>query len=139
MAMSRNRAARSGTHPREARIPESESPTAEVLGPDLDQGIDEEISADHNKHTSDEDADERNLDDDPEDRRPRRARETGRRQIKKTTEGSSRQQQPKVIDKAAGEEVKDWTKFDIGRSIRILRTGTEAQITRELRKLPLRW
>ena len=44
-----------------------------------------------------------------------------------------------MIDKAVGEDVKDWTKFDIGRSIRILRIGTEAQITGGIRGLHLRW
>ena len=44
MAMSRNRAARSGMHPREARIPESESSTADLPGPDINQGIEEELS-----------------------------------------------------------------------------------------------
>ena len=139
MAMTRNRAARSGTHPREARIPESESPTADLPGPDLNEGIEEEIEAQKEepinvKRTSDE----HNHDDDPEGELPQRPREA-RRKVKRTTEESSRQQQPKIVEKAVGEEVKDWTKFDIGRSIRILRIGTEAQITRELRKLHLRW
>ena len=139
MAMTRNRAARSGTYPREARITESESPTADLPGPDLNEGIEDESRAADSKQISERDTDERNLDDDPEESRPKRTREIGRRNRKQITEGSSRQQQSKVIDKAAGEEVKDWTKFDIGCSIRILRIGTEAQITRELRKLHLRW
>ena len=138
MAMTRNRAARSGTHPREARITESESPTADLPGPDLNEGIEDEISAADSKQISDRGTDERDLDDDPEESRPRRARETGRR--KQITEGSSRQQQPHVIDKAAGEYV-----YKIGPSSTldvpsfILIIGTEAQITRELRKLHLRW
>ena len=138
MAMTRNRAARSGTHPREARITESESPSADLPGPDLNEGIEEDSSAEDSKQTTEKDTDEHDLDHDPESRL-QRTRETSRRNHKQTNEGSSRQQQPKVIDKGAGEEVKDWTKFDIGRSIRILRIGIEAQITRGFRLLHLRW
>ena len=134
MAMSRNRAARSCTHPREARIPESESPTADRPGPELNEGIEKEISVTENKQITDE----RDPDDDLEEDQPKRPREA-RRRNKQITEGSSRPQQPQVVEKAVGEEVKDWTKFDTGRSIRILRIGTEAQMTRELRKLHLRW
>ena len=80
--------------------------------------------------------DDPNLDDENQDQ-PQRSRAT-RRRNRQTTESSARPQQPRVVEKAVGEEVKDWTKFDIGRSIRILRIGIEAQITRQLRKLHLR-
>ena len=43
-----------------------------------------------------------------------------------------------VVDKAVGDDDKDWTTFDIGRSICVSRIGTEAQVTQELRKLHLR-
>ena len=140
MAMARNRAARSGTHPRQARITESDSSTANLPGPDLNEGIDQELSDTAAKDdTPKQNANERELDDESlADGQPPRPRKAPRRN-KQSTEGSTRQQQPKVVEKAVGEEDKDWTKFDIGRSIRILRIGTEAQITRELRKLHLRW
>ena len=75
--MTRNRAARGGTHPREVRITESESPTADLPGPDSNEGVEEEIGATDSKQISGRDTDERNLDDDPEESRPKRARETG--------------------------------------------------------------
>ena len=40
---------------------------------------------------------------------------------------------------AAGETIKDWTKFDDSRSLRILRLGTIEHVDREVRKLDLRW
>ena len=43
-----------------------------------------------------------------------------------------RQQQPNIVDKAVGDDVKDWTKSDVGRSVRILRIGTEAQLMWEI-------
>ena len=85
MAVQRNRAARSGTYPREARIPESENPTADLPGPDLNEGVEKEISVDENKETTDG----RNPDDYPEDDQPKRPRED-RRRNKQTTEGLSR-------------------------------------------------
>ena len=45
----------------------------------------------------------------------------------------------RVLDRAVGEATEDWTAFDINQSMRMLRTGTDAQITRELRKLHIRW
>ena len=50
-----------------------------------------------------------------------------------------RQVQPRLIDRAVGDAHEDWTSFDVNRSMRMLRTGSEAQISRELRKLHLRW
>ena len=44
-----------------------------------------------------------------------------------------------MVDRAVGENPVDWTSFDVGRSLRMLRVGNSAQITRELRKLHLRW
>ena len=73
--MTRNRAARSGTHPREARIPESESPTADLPGPDLNEGIEKEISATEIEQITDE----RDPDDDLEEDQPKRPREARRR------------------------------------------------------------
>ena len=48
------------------------------------------------------------------------------------------QHQPRVMDSAAGENIKDWTIFDISRSLRILRVGTIEHVEREVRKLHLR-
>ena len=50
-----------------------------------------------------------------------------------------RELQPRVVERAAGEAIPDWSSFDISRSLRTLRTGTSAQVERELRKLHLRW
>ena len=44
-----------------------------------------------------------------------------------------------MVDQAVGENPTDWTSFDVSKSLRMLRTGSEAQITREVRKLHLRW
>ena len=44
-----------------------------------------------------------------------------------------------VVDRPVGENPDDWTAFDISKSMRMLRTGDEAQVKRELRKLHLRW
>ena len=49
-----------------------------------------------------------------------------------------RQHQPLIMDSAAGESVKDWTKSDISLSLRILKGGTIEQIDRDLTKLDLR-
>ena len=50
-----------------------------------------------------------------------------------------RQVQPRLLDRAVGDVHEDWTSLDVNRSMRMLRTGSEAQIRRELRKLHLRW
>ena len=47
--------------------------------------------------------------------------------------------QPHPVDRATGEAEADWTRFDVNRSLRTLRTGDEGAIRRELRKLHLRW
>ena len=47
--------------------------------------------------------------------------------------------QPRLVDRATGEAPEDWTSFDVTQSLRMLRTGTDAQIREELRKLHLRW
>ena len=47
--------------------------------------------------------------------------------------------QPQVVDRAVGDNPEDWTAFDVTQSLRMLRTGTDAQIRREIRKLHLRW
>ena len=50
-----------------------------------------------------------------------------------------RREQPHVRDRVVGVAANDWTSFDVNRSMRILRTGTPAQICQELLKLHLRW
>ena len=47
--------------------------------------------------------------------------------------------QPRAVERAAGEAVEEWTSFDVGRSLRMLRVGRPAQMRNELRKLHLRW
>ena len=75
MSMQRNRAARSGMHPREARIPESASASADVPGPDLNEGIDEEIR-DINRDTDAKEDDNANeLVDEIQDDQPLRPRD----------------------------------------------------------------
>ena len=124
-------------HPREARIQESSSSSADLAGPNLNEGLEE-------------DPDEFDIvaDIDPEKWQrfqekiigtDAAARAVSGRAAKHTPSDLSRQQLSRVIDKAVGEDVKDWTKFDIGRSIRISRIGTEAQIIGGIRKLHLRW
>ena len=46
---------------------------------------------------------------------------------------------PKKVDTAVGVNPNDWTSFDVTKSLRMLRTGDEAAVARELRKLHLRW
>ena len=46
---------------------------------------------------------------------------------------------PRYAEAAVGETPDDWTSFDVTKSLRMLRTGNEADIRRELRKLHLRW
>ena len=48
--------------------------------------------------------------------------------------------QPRVREAAVGNEsTPDWTSFDINKSLRVLRSGNDAQKRREVRKLHLRW
>ena len=51
----------------------------------------------------------------------------------------ARNLQPRIVDRAVGENPTDWTSFDISRSLRLLRNGDPAQQQREIRKLHLRW
>ena len=80
--MKRNRAARSGTHPREARIAESESLNADLPGPDLNQGIEEDSSAKDVKNINTKDTNQLDLDIDPEEKRRERASDISRRNVK---------------------------------------------------------
>ena len=72
--MTRNRAARSGTHPREARITESASSSADLPRPDFNDGIEEDSSAQDIVKDTDatdtnaKDTDELDPDIDPEER-----------------------------------------------------------------------
>ena len=55
-------------------------------------------------------------------------------------DGPRRAQRPRHADAAVGEAPQpDWTHFDIGNSVRALRTNNEAVIRRVLRKLHVRW
>ena len=65
MATTLNQAARSGTHPREARIQESSGSSADLPGPNLNEEIEDDPFA---KDTNAKDTDELDLDVDPEER-----------------------------------------------------------------------
>ena len=55
-------------------------------------------------------------------------------------EQGPRQMAPRAVARAAGGSPgSDWTSFDVNYSLRMLRTGTEAQQRREIKNLHIRW
>ena len=128
---------RTGRHPREARIRRADDGSADVPPRDLNRGAASSSSA----------APPRPPPPEPEERRDDPPLEggdvvvvppAGERALVPAPE--ARRAQPQVVDAAAGDSIRaDWTSFDVNHSLRALRTGTEAQQRREVRKLHLRW
>ena len=117
---------RSGRHPREPGRKASRCPTSEAQ-PQLSDGTD--LGAGDEAEVADEGAKEQSKDDD-EERPPH--------------DGSRQSVEPiirrKWTDTGTGpEKPRDWTRFDIGSSLAVLRRGSNAACIRELRKLHLRW
>ena len=125
--MTRNRLARSGQHPREARIQEST----------INDGLDEDAkfdsaaaaakakaasSAAASNQPDDSSGFDIGDDIDPEKwkRFQRKVRTTTTTPTTTTRQSDQlRQQQPKILDKEVGDDYKDWTTFGVGRSMRI--------------------
>ena len=118
------RTGQQGSHPREPRIPASQDPNAGLPGSALNPGS-EGMPPDQGPIGDRPDAPPA----DPQPPPP--PREAGPRAPPRV--------QPQVVERAAGDNPEDWTAFDVTQSLRMLRTGTDAQIRRELRKLHLRW
>ena len=158
--MMRNRLARQGPHPQEVRFKESVSPGANLPGPELNEGLDEDAKFDSAaaanaaaaaakakaapSAAASSSRDDFDFDPDGDNQQQIRTPTTTPTTTKSssaklpTDSGQHRQQQPRILDKAVGDDYTDWTKFDVGRSMRILRIGTEAQVVWEIRKVYLR-
>ena len=144
---------RAPRHPREARTPAPPDLNTEIPGPDLNSGDDPVQEPPEDRHTDrpTEPADRSSSSSssqpppprdaaahpppDAQDGPPARSRRRGPDLV----ERQPRQDPPRMVERAVGENPSDWTSFDVSRSLRMIRTGTPSQVTREIRKLHLRW
>ena len=154
----RSGAPRAGRHPRPGRVPADAEPTADLPGPNL--GLDDEAEAIRLEQQ------ERARESEPSSSSGRptvglpesstggsAASSSGGSPegLPESSEGSVEHQVavrgPDQVartrrtfkEEGTGEAPNDWTKFDVGSSLRALKTGSEATRRRILRKLHLRW
>ena len=139
----KGRHARSGPHPREARLPAETDPNVDIPGPQLNPELEPLAPPGENNVRAPGAAS--SSDPAPQPAAPPRAPEDADSHPPRQGRGPDqqpravRQDQPRVIEAAVGDNPSDWTSFDVSRSLRKLRTGNPALIERELRKLHLRW
>ena len=118
MAMTRNRLARQGQHPREARILETTSPGADIRGSPLNQGVDDDAKCDSAAAAAKAKAapsaaasssqDDFDFDPDGDNQQQQTPTDATPPNAELPAESSQpRQQQPKILDEAVGDDYKD--------------------------------
>ena len=136
---------RTGAYPRDARVPASASSSSDMRGP----GINEDSNTPPGEPASERGRPAKGPPPHPGvlvhpgiRRTPHGTLVPDRSNIGTTKAAMERApggERVRTRDVALGETPVDWTSFDTSKSMRVLRAGTEAAKTRELRKLHLRW